>query len=160
MGCDGGTCVLGMSVDGRPTITLVQSGRISVSGDGFQPSTNAQVWMFSEPMFLGALAVGDDGTFAGEFELVQVAVGDHTLQVHGLTPTGEKRRAELGVRVLADTVVLPSTGSNSLGRLMTLAALLIALGAGVMATRRRPRPQPPCHGQSVSILEVCGPPRP
>lgn len=163
LGCDGDACVVGMSVDGRPTITLVQSGRIRVSGDGFQPGTNAQVWMFSEPRFLGALAVGDDGTFAGELELVQVAVGDHTLQVHGLTPTGEKRRAELGVRVLADTVVLPSTGSNSMGRLMMLAALLVALGAGVMLARRRRRrrrrrPQPPCQGQSVSILEVCGPP--
>jgi titin len=159
LGCDGGACVVGMSVDGRPTITLVQSGRIRVSGDGFQPGTNAQVWMFSEPMFLGALAVGDDGTFAGEFELVQVAVGDHTLQVHGLTPTGEKRRAELGVRVLADTVVLPSTGSNSLGRLMTLAALLVALGVGVLLARHRRRQKRPCHGQSVSILEVCGPPQ-
>jgi uncharacterized delta-60 repeat protein/LPXTG-motif cell wall-anchored protein len=136
--CDGSLCVVTAESDGRPTITLSQRGRVRVSGDGFQPGSLAQVWLFSEPQFLGALPVAADGSFSGELEVPAVAPGDHTLQVHGLTPAGDQRSAVLGLRVLALTE-LPATGSSASGS-TTLALLLAAVGVAlVFPARRRQR---------------------
>ncbi len=133
--CDGTICGVGSDADGRPTITLSQTGRVRVSGDGFQPGTLAQVWMFSEPQFLGALPVAADGSFGGELDVPPVAPGEHTLQVHGLTPDGESRSAELGLRVLA-TAELPVTGTRSSG-ILTVALLLAAFGVALWSRPRR-----------------------
>lgn len=130
--CDATSCAVTTDADGRPTITIAQGGRVRVSGSGFQPGTLAQVWMFSEPHLLGALPVATDGTFSGELALPPVTPGDHMLQVHGLTPGGGSRSAELGLRVLpavGEVAELPVTGRESSG---TLAMSLLTAMVGIL----------------------------
>lgn len=114
--------------DGRPTelcaagyLRLVQGGYAEVSGYGFEPGSRAEVWVFSIPRYLGAAQVDDDGRFTGRFPLAAaLEVGQHTLQLNGLTSTGELRSTSLGVMVdppeahpVPSVTEVPSAGSGA-----------------------------------------------
>ena len=133
-------------------LVVTPGGQLRVRGIGFQPRTTAEVWVFSEPRFLGTVPVGDDGTFAGEFPVApDLEVGVHTAQLTGATPDGSVRAVNLGLRVLAaddpqlglaasdvdgdaetarDRVEIVTTGSGPLGG---DAWLLLALAGAALA---------------------------
>jgi len=141
-----GDCEAGCTVQtddaGRQVIQLESNGSARVAGDGFLPGTPVYVWLFSEPMFLGELTVGDDGTFGGSVPLAGVEVGQHTLQVNGTSLDGELRTANLGV-VVAPVATptpgegeLPSTGEG-LSPLAWVLALVVSGGVLLVGRRRR-----------------------
>jgi hypothetical protein len=131
-------------------LRLVSQGRVSVSGSGLVPGSQADVWAFSTPTLLGVVTVGADGTFAATFDLpAGLAVGQHTLQVNGIRADGASYSAATGVVVEAAPVAAVSTpaatgalastgaGSSDLGLLSLLSVLLGA--ALVVIARRRAR---------------------
>ncbi len=139
--CSTGHCSIDTTPEGRAVLTLEQDGSVTTTGIGFEPGSTVHVWLFSEPRYLGALTVLADGTFQGTVALGDLDVGEHTLQVNGLSQTGAGRSASLGVIVEpAQTPtpapgVLPATGSSAT-TLWLIALTLIGLGL-VSASRRQ-----------------------
>jgi len=96
-------------------ITLTQSRSAAVSGEGFQPDTRVDVWLFSTPTLLGSMTVSADGSFSGEVYLDSrfAILGEHTLQLQGVAEDGFVKAANLGV-VVQESVVLASDGARTL----------------------------------------------
>jgi large repetitive protein len=135
-------CQVIITPDGRPVIQLEEGGGVRVSGIGFLPGSVAYVWLFSEPRLLGTVVVNADGTFVGTLPLGDLASGEHTLQVNGISAAGAPRSANLGVLVNEAGLPsptpgrLPATGQDGSGMLVTLALLCLVTG-GVVLVRRR-----------------------
>lgn len=140
-------CATGCGVtttdDGRPVIQLEQSGNVRVNGTGFLPGTLAYVWLFSEPQLLGTVLVAADGTFEGSLPIGVLDDGEHTLQVNGISTTGSRRAANLGVVVrdggapVPAPVQLPATGTSTPRSGVVVGLLVIGLGVLALTSRRR-----------------------
>jgi LPXTG-motif cell wall-anchored protein/uncharacterized repeat protein (TIGR02543 family) len=138
-----GDCSSGCSVvsetTGREVLLLRRDGNALFDGFGFMPGTLVHFWIFSEPVYLGSLLVGEDGTFDGSLFLTGIDPGEHTLQLNGISFDGQDRSANLGVLVTTDAEplpALPATGSNSSNELMLLGLSLAMLGF-IITVRRR-----------------------
>ena len=89
------------TADGR--LVVNEDASVEVSGEGFEPGGQVEVWLFSEPQLLGVAEVASDGTFSGSFSLPSgVEVGTHTLQADGKTADGSTRTLNLGIEVVPD----------------------------------------------------------
>lgn len=70
------------------------------TGRGFKPGSRAEVWLFSEPRFLGYADVAADGSFTKQFTLPDdIVIGDHTVQTEGVAKNGSSRAVSAGVLV-------------------------------------------------------------
>jgi hypothetical protein len=122
-------------------LTLSESGAVAIDGFGYQPGSVVDVWTFSEPRYLGQMTVGADGTFSGVSQIGDLAVGEHTVQVNGLSVAGSQRSVNLGVEVtaLVDNTPrsLPTTGSA--GVLWSWMLVALALGGLLLLSARWPR---------------------
>jgi len=147
-------------------IRLTERRTVVVSGRGFLPRSEAVVWIFSTPTRLGVVPVSDAGQYNAELLVGnELEVGEHTLQVNGIVPSGEIRSMNVALEIvetdklpevattisntLVDPVVVGSeTGNSSSGTGAGAAMLVLVaiLGAGVGAfviiaiRRRRERP--------------------
>jgi hypothetical protein len=121
---------------GAPRITLVRNTEVVVSGFGFKAGTDVEIWLFSDPVYLGSILVGSDGTFRGGVPVpAAMMVGEHTLQANGESFDGQRRSLSLGVQVVDPVVVeLPVTGSD---RMPVVWALLILLSGAFLWSRSR-----------------------
>ena len=114
-----------------------------VTGTGFQPGSVAYVWLFSEPRLLGTVRVNADGTFSGTLPMGDLAAGEHTLQVNGVSGNGSQQTANLGVLVteagapIPGPGRLPATGNGSSVPMLQLALLLLVLGGVTLTWRRK-----------------------
>lgn len=145
-GVDGG------SADG--VVTLVRDRTVAVGGFGFAPNTWVDVWILPngepvaakglvlasvDPIYLGRVLVGADGSFAGDLPVpANVPDGQHTLQANGRSFDDEVRSLNLGVQVLSadlPAVRLPATGSST----SVIWSALVLIGFGAMVLRRRDR---------------------
>ena len=89
-----------MPVDAGGSLRMQQGGLAVASGRGFAPGSRAEVWLFSEPRFLGTVAVAADGTFTGSFPVpASIEVGVHTLQLNAWATDGQLRSVSLGLVV-------------------------------------------------------------
>jgi hypothetical protein len=94
-----------LNSDGR--LVLEAKSMASFSGSGFAPNTKVVIWLFSEPHELGSVITDSSGSFEGNLPLPsEIPVGDHTVQLNGLTPNGEARSVSVGVVVADDAVSL------------------------------------------------------
>ena len=120
-------------------LRLQDNGSVAVAGEGMVGFVD--VFVFSEPIYLGRVLVRPDGTFAGALPLpVSLPTGQHTLQLVGQTPAGRQIAASLGVvkeRPVARTkfvrTVAFSAGSS---RLSWTARKVIAAFAAKAAAHR------------------------
>jgi LPXTG-motif cell wall-anchored protein len=132
--CTEERCRIETLSDGLQVLTLQERGLAHTEGVGFMPGSQVDIWLFSEPRYLGTLTVRADGTFEGTVDVGDIAPGGHTLQVAGLNEAGVQRAANLGVIVAPGAAELPASGSES-GSLLVLGLAL--LGIGVIFTSRR-----------------------
>ena len=73
------------------------------TGRGFQPGSEAEVWLFSTPTFLGATQVLSDGTFSRTFDVPpDIDVGAHVIQAEGIDTNGQPKAIAAGVIVASD----------------------------------------------------------
>jgi hypothetical protein len=84
----------------------------TVAGEGFMPGTRVDIWLFSTPTLVGSLEVNEEGTFSSEF-VVDVASGNHTLQIQGVGADGFIRAANLGVTVSEPTAAAMTSAEAS-----------------------------------------------
>jgi hypothetical protein len=124
--------------EGGAEIVFEQKQTATVSGEGFQPDTRVDMWLFSDPTLLGSVTVGADGSFSGEVYLDPnfAVVGEHTLQLQGVGMDGFIRAANLGVVVEASE---PLSGSAFLWPVLAVAGLLAVLITLVLLATSRGR---------------------
>jgi uncharacterized repeat protein (TIGR02543 family) len=122
-------------------ITFEQQQTATVSGDGFQPDTRVDIWLFSDPTLLGSVIVAADGSFSGEVYLDPnfAVVGEHTLQLQGVGMDGFIRAANLGVVVEGFEAATSDTGNTVLWWVFGGAGLLAVVIAAVVLSRGRGR---------------------
>ena len=79
---------------------VTEDGIFSLSGSGYEPGSNVDVWLFSDPVLLGTVLTGDDGSFTANYEMPEgTTVGSHTLVIQGNTADGKKLELRLGFQV-------------------------------------------------------------
>lgn len=137
------TCRISSDGRGGQVLELEENESALVSGEGFQPGSLVDVWLFSEPTLLGRLSVDDDGDFDGSVPLVGVAPGAHTLQVSGRSADGTVRAVSLGVLVAEQGIPTPRpTELPATGRAVDMwfwTVVMVATGLVLLGLRRRPR---------------------
>ena len=85
---------------------VVQGSRVKVSGRGFAPNSQVDVWLNSNPVYLGAAQTDDAGSFTQDFVLPpDAAVGSHTLTMNGLNKLGQELTVAVGILVLDKKIV-------------------------------------------------------
>jgi LPXTG-motif cell wall-anchored protein len=135
------TCEAAVRDDGQPVLTLVPSGNVELAGDGYQPGSSVEVWLFSDPVRLGVLTVDNDGSFSGTAPVGAAVPGEHTLRLLGTGADGQPRTVEVAVIVTTESAPvpgpgeLPSTGTSATPLLLGTAVLLF--GLGLITTGRR-----------------------
>lgn len=128
---------------------------VSVSVTGLMPATETSMWVFSAPVLLGRGMTDASGALDASWPLPSsLAVGDHTVQLNGISADGTARSVEIKIEVVRpanedttdDEQVTPAPGSND-GSLPTgiiliaaLAGLILAAGV-VIGLRRRSVPK-------------------
>ena len=97
----------GLNKDGTPSIlnsaaqiVLELGGSVFTQGTGFAPNTPVQVYIFSDPTHIGTLQTNANGAFQGSLPIPQdLTIGNHMLQVDGISPDLTIRSATVGVLV-------------------------------------------------------------
>ena len=129
-----------LRVDSQGRLVVLSSGVVTVSGTGFKPGSTVDVWIFSEPHFLGTAPVDANGEFTARFPLPdELPAGNHTIQLNGVSPDDEVRTLSTGIVVydpIPGAVALAVTGASP-ERATALAAALLVLGVGILVLRRR-----------------------
>lgn len=120
--------------EGSASFEALVGGYVLVQGQGFEPGSTADVWLFSTPVLIGAPTVASDGTLSAMLPIpAGIPAGQHTLQVNGITAGSQTVSASMGLRVATARSTLASTGTDM--RLFP-AALLVGLGVALLAAAR------------------------
>src|SRR5690554_1467319 len=91
---------LAVAEGGVPRVTA--DGSVTISGSGYGPDSPVDVWLFSEPAWLGSLVAEATGEFSETFGLpAGVPLGNHTLVLDGVLESGATLRLKLGLEVQA-----------------------------------------------------------
>ena len=95
---------LAVANGGVPRVTA--DGSVTISGSGYGPGSPVDVWLFSEPAWLGSLVADASGEFSGTFGLpAGLALGNHTLVMDGVLESGATLQMKLGLEVQAGNAV-------------------------------------------------------
>jgi titin len=82
---------------------------VEIDGEGFAPNSIVEVWVNSEPIFLGDVTTDAEGKFSKMFDLpVGMNPGQHTLTLGGTTKKGQVVKASVGLIVEEEVVVAPT----------------------------------------------------
>lgn len=121
------------TVDGAPlamnsagSIVMTTNQLATVEGFGYSPSSKVVIWLFSEPVKLGELQTDARGNFQGSFAMpADLAIGNHTIQVSGVSSLGETKSVLMGVVIKEPQTAFAATIEQALGSVWTY---VIALG--------------------------------
>jgi IPT/TIG domain/Fibronectin type III domain len=118
-----------LRIDDSGNIILNKDRFVQFSGSGFAPGSIIKVWLFSDPASLSRVTADASGNFVGEAQLPEgIPVGQHTVQLNGLTEDGQLRSVSLGV-VVEPVAVVPAPVPFDFSGLMNM---LWILAAGVL----------------------------
>jgi len=118
------------------TLLLNQQGTFQSSGTGFQPFSETKIYLLSAPVLLGTVRVDANGSFSTNLPIPSnIGAGRHTIQMNGLSPSGQLRSASLGVRVVKTTTLTGTVyfGADSSAITLTTLRSLERLAARVAA---------------------------
>ena len=83
-------------------LLLEHEGTAAINGNGFKEQSTVKVWIFSTPTYLGEFPVDSRGVFNAKLFVVNtLPVGQHTLQINGITPDNKVFSQSLPVFVQA-----------------------------------------------------------
>lgn len=118
-----------LNSDGAPiqlapdgSLVVSQTGGAVIGGAGFSPLSTVVLYLFSDPILLGAVTVNAQGEILGEVPIpVGTPTGRHTIQAVGTTTSGNSLALSLAV-----TVVTPAQAAAGLTN--PIAARVVAPG--------------------------------
>jgi hypothetical protein len=105
--------LVGKTADGTPStidtqgrIVLSSAHNVGISGDGFKPLTEVNVYIFSDAQLIGKVKTDANGSFVGTLPLPSsLDLGDHVIQLNGFSPSNDVRSASLpAVLVTSDAI--------------------------------------------------------
>jgi hypothetical protein len=127
-------------VDESGNIILNSDRFLRFGGEGFAPGSVIRVWIFSEPTEITSLTADGSGSFAGTGLMPeQIAAGEHTVQLNGLTKDGQVRSVSLGVIIGQETAVVPAPVEPPSSMNLWIAFGVLILGALLFLLWRRRR---------------------
>jgi hypothetical protein len=116
-----------LRIDESGNIILNKDRFVQFSGAGFAPGSIVKVWLFSDPAEISEVVTDASGNFVGEAQLPEgIPVGQHTVQLNGLTQDGQLRSVSLGV-VVEPVAVVPAPVPFDFSGLMNL-LWIVAVG--------------------------------
>jgi hypothetical protein len=118
-----------LRIDDSGNIILNKDRFVQFSGSGFAPGSIVKVWLFSDPAEISEVIADASGNFVGEAQLPDgIPVGQHTVQLNGLSKDGQLRSVSLGV-VVEPVAVVPAPVPFDFSGFMNM---LWILAAGVL----------------------------
>lgn len=103
--------VQGTVEDTSARVVIEKGNTVTTSGTGFKPFSQVDVYVFSEPTWLGAVMTDEFGNFTTTLPMPNaLPEGDHTFQATGFTPEDTTRKAEIPI-TLVPAVVKNKPGS-------------------------------------------------
>jgi len=118
-------------LDDSGNIVLNSNRLVQFQGTGFAPGSIIKVWLFSDPSSIADVVADSGGNFTGSAQLPSdIANGNHTIQLNGLTEDGQVRSVALGVVVQPDLIAPPAMAP--VNATPDLNPLLITVGVVMM----------------------------
>jgi hypothetical protein len=91
-------------------ISTREQEKAITSGKGLSPNTWVDLYVFSDPVFVGTVETDSSGSFNAEFEIPEgLTFGAHTLVLGTKNLAGETITVTIQINVLAKVKVLPSS---------------------------------------------------
>ena len=88
-------------------------GEILIEATGFEPNSYVEVYMFSEPTFVGVLQADENGNLNGNLPTPDLEPGIHTLQALGTSDNGDDVVSNVKVELVdVDEIVFTNTEGN------------------------------------------------
>lgn len=98
--------VQGNTADSSARVTIEKGNTVTTSGTGFKPLSQVDVYVYSTPIWLGAVITDEFGNFTTTLPMpAALPEGDHTFQAQGLTPDERQRTAAVPITLVPATVV-------------------------------------------------------
>ena len=123
-------------------LVLEKDRYATFTGSGFAPNTPVQVWLFSTPTALKRVVTDENGEFSGSALVpAGIPVGEHTVQLNGISEDGKVRSVSLGVIVDQPATELAPAAFDWAYLVMWLVfgVLLLAVVWWLVVARRRKR---------------------
>jgi hypothetical protein len=123
-------------VDSSGRVQMVRDNSVEAEGKGLASESEFAVYLFSDPILLGMGKTNSQGQFFVSFPVgFDLPLGEHTLQVVGINPTGEQLAVSMPVVVVENKEIAlaeavspgeEQTAKSSFGLILSL--LLIGFG--------------------------------
>ena len=119
---DAETNRLVLAADGSLQLTKQDLARLEING--FAPSSDVSVWMFSKPSPLGVGTTGANGTFAQSFPLPPgIQAGQHRLVLSGQSVDGKRITFAIATTILD----MSGRGGSSFNAMIIAIPLILAI---------------------------------
>lgn len=93
--------VQGNTEDSSARVVIEKGNTVTTNGTGFKPNTQVDVWVYSTPIWLGAVMTDDKGNFVTTLPMpTALPEGEHTFQAKGQTPEGLIRSASVPITLV------------------------------------------------------------
>lgn len=87
-----------LPLESKTSITVNPGGQVEVTGTNYLANSTVKVWLFSEPVLLGEFFTDDKGNFSQNVWIpAAMSLGNHTIQVAGISPDENLRSVSLPV---------------------------------------------------------------
>lgn len=107
------------ALNAQNQLVIKEGQSVYVSGEGFKPTSEIRLYIFSTPLLLGSTTTTGSGSFAALFAVpTDLAEGLHMLQLNGISNLNELRSASLPVlyeNAKTKPSLSPQEGSQSAG---------------------------------------------
>jgi hypothetical protein len=89
-----------MALDKSGNVRLRPGDTVRISLAGFEPGSTVQAWLFSTPVLMGTVRVGDDGSVVSMFVIPKDAPnGAHRIAIVAKTTDGDPATLAVGVMI-------------------------------------------------------------
>ncbi|MGI5245928.1 MBG domain-containing protein [Dactylosporangium sp. CA-139066] len=144
-------------LDAEGRLVLDRKRRVLVSMTGFAANAQTDVWLFSDPVLVGHVTADANGAVEASLPVpAALPVGEHTLQVNGLTADGRQRSLSVGLVLVDAPVASPSASPAPTVTPSSPAAPAAAPVVGSDPLDRLPAYVPAEHAAAVMNTGVAG----